>query len=62
MNDNESTQLKIYRMYQRGIPHFKCIWKIRQMKNALNNQLKKNFLKRAKPSRRKEINRHKNRS
>ena len=41
MNDDKSTQLKIDRMHQRGTPHFKCIWKTRKIKIALNIHLKK---------------------
>ena len=41
MNDDKSTQLKIDRMHQRGTPRFKCIWKTRKIKIALNVHLKK---------------------
>lgn len=61
MNHNEGTQLKIYRVRQRGAAlSLKCIWKSK-IENALNNHLsiKK---KKAKQSRIKGINKDKTRN
>lgn len=38
MNHNEGTQLKMYRVHQRGALSLKCVWKSK-IENALNNHL-----------------------
>lgn len=60
MNHNQSTQIKIYGVHQRGTRSLKCIWKSK-IENALNNHLSK-FKKRGKRSRIKGINKDKNRN